>query len=78
MEKYAEEFSIIANQLHHRGKDGNLRICVIESEYVVPVLTHAHSYAFGGQFSTKAIAKAIMGVGLWCPTLYKDVVEFVK
>ena len=38
LEKYAQEFSIIANQLYHRGKDGNLRICVTKSEYV-PVRT---------------------------------------
>ena len=77
LEKYAQEFSIIANQLYHRGKDGNLRICVIESEYV-PVLTHAHSYASGGNFSVDVTAKAIMRAGLWWPTLHKDVVKFVK
>ena len=77
LEKYAQEFSIIANQLYHRGKDGNLRICVAKSEYV-PVLTHARSYASDGHFSTDVTTKAIMRVGLWWPTLYKDAVEFVK
>ena len=71
MEKYAQEFSIIANQLYHRGKDGNLRICMTESEYV-PVLTHAHSYASKGHFSLDVTDKAIMRVGLWWPTLHKD------
>ena len=77
LEKYAQEFSIIANQLYHRAKDGNLRICGAGSEYVL-VLTHAHSYAFGGHFSADIIAKAIMRAGLWWPTLYKDAAEFVK
>ena len=77
LEKYAQEFSIIANQLYHRGKDGHLRICVIESEHV-PVFTHAHSYDFGGHFSIDVTAKAIMRARLWWPTLYKDAIEFVK
>ena len=63
LKKYAEEFSIIANQLYHRGKHGNLRICVIESEYV-PILIHAHSYAFEGHFCSDITAKSIMRVGL--------------
>ena len=77
LEKYAQEFSIIANQLYHRGKDGNLRICVTESEYV-PVLTHAHSYASGGDFSADVTTKAIMRAGLWWPTLHKDATEFFE
>ena len=64
LEKYAEEFSIISNQVYHRGKDGNLIICVIESEYIL-VLTHAHSYAFRGHFFADVTTKAIMRVGLW-------------
>ena len=78
LEKYAQEFSIIANQLYHRGKDGNLRICVTESEYV-PVLTHAHCYAFDGHFlTTDVTAKAIIRAKLRWPTLYKNAIEFVK
>ena len=34
LEKCAQEFSIIANQLYHRSKDGNLRPCVTENEYI--------------------------------------------
>ena len=78
LEKYAaKEYRIIANQLYHRGKNGNLRICVIETEYI-PVLTHAHSYASRGHFFVDVTAKAIMRAGLWWPTLYKDAAEFVK
>ena len=77
LEKYVEEFSIIANQLYHRGKGGNLRICVIESDYKL-VLTHAHSYAFGGHFSADVTTKAKMRAKLWWPMLHKDDVEFFK
>ena len=77
LEKYAEEFSSIANQLYHRVKDGNLRICVTKSEYV-PVLTHAHSYAFDGHFSMDVTTKAIMRAGLWWLTFHKDAAKFVK
>ena len=48
-EKYTENCFITTNQCYNRGKDGNLRICVIEREYV-PILTHAHSYVFKGHF----------------------------
>ena len=39
LQKQAEDFCIIANQLYHRGKDGQMRICVTEKEYVA-VLAH--------------------------------------
>ncbi|MCO5560567.1 hypothetical protein L7F22_014182 [Adiantum nelumboides] len=59
LEKHVKDYSIIANQLYHRGKDGSLRICVTEAEYL-EVLFHAHSCLPGGHFSAEVTTKAIM------------------
>ena len=50
IEVEARDYTIIENQLYKKGKDGNLRICVCESDYL-GVLTHAHSGSGGGHFS---------------------------
>ena len=41
------------------------------------VLSHTHSYLPRDHFFVEAIAKAIMRVGLWWPTLFKDATKFV-
>ena len=42
------------------------------------MLLHAHLGILGGHFSTEATAKTIVRDGLWWPTLFKDVEQFVK
>ena len=34
-------YQLIEDQLYQRGKDGNLRMCVNEADYLC-ILTHAH------------------------------------
>ena len=48
-----------------------------KSEYL-GVLEHAHSSILGGHFSASVMAKSIMRVGLWWPTLMQDTKVFVK
>ena len=48
-----------------------------EGEYI-PILTHAHSYAFGGYFFAEVTTKALMRARLWWLDVYKDAIEFVK
>ena len=76
LQKHSQDYCIISNQLYHRGKDGSLRICVTEAKYL-EVLFHAHSCLPGGHFSAKVTAKAIMQAGLWWPTLFRYVNEYV-
>ena len=52
LQKHAQDYCIIANQLYHQGKDGSLRICVAEAKYL-EVLFHAHSCLQGGHFLVK-------------------------
>ena len=59
IEVESSDYTIIENQLYKRGKDGNLRICVCESDYL-GVLTQAHSRCGGGHFSGKTTAKLIL------------------
>ena len=42
LKKHTHDYCIIANQLYHNGKDGSLRLCVIEAKYL-EFLLHAHS-----------------------------------
>ena len=76
LQKHSQDYCIIANQLYHRGKDGSLRICVIEVEYL-KVLFYAHSCLPSGHFSAEVTTKAIMRAGLWWPTLFRDVNKYV-
>ena len=59
------------------GKDGNLRMCVNEADYL-SILTHAHAGVGGGHFSRETIAKLIKWSSLWWPTLHVDAKEYVK
>ena len=42
----SKDYEIIANQLYKKGKDKQLRLCVIEAEYV-RVLEQAHASLIG-------------------------------
>ena len=59
----AQDFALIANQIYHRGKDRQLRLCVTKVEYI-PVLKQAHASLSGGHFSSMTTTKAIMTSGL--------------
>ena len=65
-------YQLIKDQLYRRGKDGNLRMCVNEADYL-SILTHAHAGVGGGHFSGETTAKLIKWFGLWWPTLHMDV-----
>ena len=77
LKKHAQDYSIIANQLYHQGKDGSLRICVTEAEYL-EVLFHAQSCLPRGHFLAKVTAKAIMRAGLWWPMLFRDASKYLQ
>ena len=73
----AADYTLIGGQLFKRGKDGNLRTCVPEMDYLF-VLTHAHSGVAGGHFSGETTAKIILWSGLWWPIVFADANEYVK
>ena len=73
----ARDYTMIGQQLYKRGKDGNLRLCVCENEYI-PILQHAHSGIAAGHFLGDTTARNILWYGLWWPTLFHDAKEFVK
>ena len=43
----AHSYTLIGNQLYHRGKDQQLRLCVTEAKYI-PILEQAHAGLAGG------------------------------
>ena len=67
---------MISDQLYRRGKDGNLRLCVPESQYL-EILHHTHARVAGGHFFGFLTAKAILWSGLWWPTLHMDAETYV-
>ncbi|MCO5569821.1 hypothetical protein L7F22_023535 [Adiantum nelumboides] len=75
--KEAEDYVLIKDNLYKRGKDGQLQMCATEEEYV-PILQQAHSRQARGHFSAKKMAKSILYAGIWWPTLFMDAEEFVK
>ena len=73
LQKHAQDYCIIGNELYYHGKDGSLRICMTKAKYL-EVLFHAQSYFPRGHFSTKVIVKALMISRLQWPTLFRDLV----
>ena len=73
----AAPYQLIAGQLYRQGKDGVMRRCVREDEFIL-ILDEAHSGIAGGHFTVEATARKVLQAGLWWPTLFGDAVEFVK
>ena len=51
----AAPYQLIAGQLYKQGKDGIIRKCIREDEFIL-FLDEAHSGIAGGHFATKTIA----------------------
>lgn len=77
IEVEASNYTLIESQVYKRGKDGKLRMCVCELDYL-KILTHAHVGVGGGHFFGDTTAKLIKWPSLWWPTLHLDVEEYVK
>ncbi|MCO5554804.1 hypothetical protein L7F22_008339 [Adiantum nelumboides] len=75
--KEAENCVLIKDNLFKRRKDGQLRMCATEEDYI-PILQQAHSGQAGGHFLAKKMAKSILYAGILWPTLFMDAEEFVK
>ncbi|MCO5548151.1 hypothetical protein L7F22_001609 [Adiantum nelumboides] len=75
--KEVENYVLIKDNLYKRGKDGQLRMCATEEEYI-SILQQAHSGEAGGHFSVEKMAKSILYAGIWWLTLFMDAEEFVK
>ena len=73
----AANYTLIGDQLYHRGNDGNLRLCILEEKYL-ELLHHAHAGMLGGDFFGDTTAKNTLWSGLWWPTMFSDAAEFVK
>ncbi|MDM1593486.1 hypothetical protein HX035_24380 [Escherichia coli] len=75
--KKVAPYQLIAGELYKLGKDGILRKCVPECNYV-NTLELAHSGPSGGHFAAEITAKKVLMSGLWWPTLFADAAEFTK
>jgi hypothetical protein len=59
------------------GSDQIIRRCIPNDE-VVGVLTHCHTEACGGHFSSKKTVAKVLQCGLYWPSLFKDAYNFCK
>ena len=59
------------------GPDQVIRRCIPDHE-IHNLLTHCHSYACGGHFSSKKTGHRVLDSGFFWPTIFKDAHEFVK
>ena len=73
----AMDFTIINTQLYKRGKDHQWPLCANEKE-CLPILAYAHLSIVGGHFSIETMAKAILMLGIWWPTLFQDATIYVQ
>ena len=54
-----------------------MRTCIREDEFI-PILDEAQSGIAGGHFAAETTACKVLQASLWWPTLFNDVVKFVK
>jgi hypothetical protein len=68
---HAADFSLIVGHLYKMGPDEILRRCVMEAERPL-ILVESHEGIAGGHYAGKSIAKKVLRVSLWWPTLHRD------
>ena len=73
----AVDFTLITGQLYKLGPDEILRRYILDSERSM-ILVEAHAGIVGGHYSGNPIVQKVLTVGLWWPTLHKDVKEFFR
>jgi hypothetical protein len=73
----AAPYSIIADTLYKKGKDGVLRRCIMNSE-VPLILQGCHSDPAGGHFAGNVTARKVLQAGYWWPTLFNDCVTYTR
>ena len=61
---------------YKRCADGLIRRCIPQDE-VQDVLKHCHSLDVGGYFGASKTASKVLQSGFLCPTLFRNVREFV-
>jgi hypothetical protein len=70
-------YTLIAQVLYKKGKDGILRRCVNLSE-VELILQGCHDDVCGGHFAGMVTAQKALQSGYWWPTLFSDAARYVK
>ena len=67
----AQPYTMIANVLYKKGKDGILRRCINPSE-VPLILKGCHDDVCGGHFAGMVTAQKALHSGYWWPTMFSD------
>jgi transposase InsO family protein len=73
----AQPYTLIANVLYKKGKDGILRRCINPSE-VSAILEGCHNDVCGGHFAGMVTAQKALQSGYWWPTLFSDAHIYVR
>jgi hypothetical protein len=73
----AKDYQLIVGNLYKLGEYELLRHCVLEHERLI-ILEEAHNGIAEGYYTGKEMTQNILCVGLWWPTLHKDVKEYFQ
>lgn len=60
----AVTYTLLGEQLYKKGKDGNLLLCINETEYI-PILQQAYEGIGSEHFSGDTTTRNILWYGLW-------------
>lgn len=71
------KYTLLGDILYKRGYEGILLRC-LEPNEIPLALSQAHDGTCGGHFSGMAIAKCLLRMGYFWPTLEKDCVSYVR
>jgi hypothetical protein len=72
---HAADYQLIAGHLYKMGTDSILRRYMLEHERT-RILVEAHEGLAGGHYAGKSIAQKVLRVGLWWPTIHRDLKEY--
>jgi phosphopantetheinyl transferase (holo-ACP synthase) len=73
----ATYYQLIVGNLYKLGGDGILMRCILEHERTTK-LEEAHIGIVGGHYAGKETTQKMLCVGVWWPTLFKDVKEYFQ
>ena len=72
----AKKYTLWNDELYYRDTDGELKLCLAQSE-VPAVLTEFHESSFGGHWGRDVTTSNLRRHSYW-PTMRKDVIEHLK
>jgi hypothetical protein len=71
----AADYQLIVGNLYKLGVDNILRRWVMEHERPI-IFVESHEGIVGGHYAGKDTVHKVLHIGLWWPTIHKDLKEY--